>query len=69
MTFQATLRSLAAACCLVATIPAPADEPGRRYFSANASRVPEADFRTLPPGNDVRTSGQKLFALILGGQE
>ena len=62
MTFQATIRSLAAACCIFATIPAPADEPGRRYFSANASRVPEADFRGLPPGNDVRTSDNQVAA-------
>jgi hypothetical protein len=62
MTFQATLRGLAAACCIFATIPAPADEPGRRYFSVNASRVPEADFRGLPPGNDVRTSDNQVAA-------
>lgn len=60
MAFRTTLRLLAAACCLAAAIPAAADEPGRRYFSANASRVPEADFRELPPGNDVRTSDNQV---------
>lgn len=65
MAVETLIRSLALSCCLLAVARAAADEPGARYFSANGSRSPEADFRGLPPGNDVRTSDNQVAAAFL----
>ena len=62
MALREVLTFLTATSCLIATVQAPAEEPGRRYFAANASRVPEADFRGLAPGSDVRTSDNQAAA-------
>ena len=61
---------LGAAFGLAAAIPAGADV-GERYFSANASRIDNADFQGLAPGADVRTKDNQVaaaFARISRGE-